>query len=177
MTSAKARKRRAAVPARATGGYQVMLGETPRTHFWAGYYIGGYGWIPCDSTVAERADWLDTSEKNRERFKAYSACNLDPTRLVIRKDVDVEMDPAIPNAAVVFGLVRQYPAIISDTAEEDLDLLSGRYFTVTAEARTERPGKNRIFHFFKERRLRQESCNAPPGRTARSAPSSSGHGE
>jgi len=36
--------------------------------------------------------------------------HIDPARLVIQKDVDAAMDPAIPDDAVVFRLVRQSPA-------------------------------------------------------------------
>jgi len=122
------------IPARATGGYQMILAETPGTHFWAQYYIEGYGWIPCDTTVAEVADWVDTSEEDRVLFKTYYANNLDPTRFVIQKDVDVAMDPAIPEDAVVFRLVRQTPAIVCDEANVDLDMLAGNYFTVNVGA-------------------------------------------
>jgi len=73
----------------------MLVAETPGGHFWAEYYIEGYGWIPCDLTVAEVADWLDTSEENRGLFKDYYSSNLDPTRLVIQKNVDAEMSPSI----------------------------------------------------------------------------------
>ncbi len=121
------------IPARATGGYQMILAETPGTHFWAQYYIEGYGWIPCDTTVAEVADWVDTSGEDREIFKTYYANNLDPARFVIQKDVDVAMDPAIPRDAVVFRLVRQTPAIVCDTAEEDLELLAQFHIYLSVE--------------------------------------------
>ncbi len=122
------------IPARAPGGYQMLLSETPASHFWAEYYIEGYGWIPCDPTVAEIADWLDISDEKRDLFRKYYANNLDPARFVIQQDVDLEMTPPIPDDAVVFRLVRQKPAIVSDTSESDLDFLSGNYFTVDLEA-------------------------------------------
>ena len=122
------------IPARATGGYQMILAESPGTHFWAEYYIEGYGWIPCDTTVAEIADWVDIPEEDREAFKTYYANNLDPARLVIQKDVDVEMDPVFPEDAVVFRLVRQSPAIVSDEATMDIEAFSGFHFTVSVAA-------------------------------------------
>jgi transglutaminase-like putative cysteine protease len=122
------------IPARATGGYQMILAERPGTHFWAEYYIEGYGWIPCDTTVAEVADWVETPEEDRVLFKTYYANNLDPARLVIQKDVDAAMDPAIPDDAVVFRLVRQSPAVVCDEAEDDLDMLAGSYFSVSVAA-------------------------------------------
>jgi transglutaminase-like putative cysteine protease len=121
------------IPARAPGGYQMILAETPGTHFWAEYYIEGYGWVPCDTTVAEIADWVDIPEGDREAFKTYYANNLDPTRLVIQKDVDVRMNPAFPEGAVVFRLVRQSPAIVSDEATVDIGAFSGFHFTIDVE--------------------------------------------
>lgn len=122
------------IPARATGGYQMLLSDTPGTHFWAEYYIEGCGWIPCDPTVAEIADWLNTTEENREAFKDALAASLDPTRFVIQADVDAEMTPAIPDDAVSFRLVRQYPAIEADAADDDLEVLAAQYFTVDLHA-------------------------------------------
>ncbi|MDE4908675.1 transglutaminase-like domain-containing protein [Methanogenium marinum] len=121
------------IPARATGGYQMLVTGHPGPHFWAEYYIEGYGWIPCDPAVAESADWVDVPEEDRDAFKTYYANNLDPTRLVIQKDVDAPMNPTIPEGAVVFRLVRQQPAIVWDEAAVDLDMLSGFHFTVSLE--------------------------------------------
>lgn len=121
------------IPARALGGYQMLLAETPGTHFWAEYYIESYGWIPCDTTVAEIADWVDIPEDDRKVFKTYYANNLDPARLVIQKDVDVEMDPPFPEDAVVFRAVRQSPAIVSDEATVDIEAFQGFQFTIDVE--------------------------------------------
>jgi len=33
-----------------------MITGPAGTHVWAEYYVGGYGWIPADVTVAEGAD-------------------------------------------------------------------------------------------------------------------------
>lgn len=121
------------IPARALGGYQMLLAETPGTHFWAEYYIEGYGWVPSDTTVAEIADWVDIPEEDRVVFKTYYANNLDPARLVIQKDVDVEMDPTVPEDAVVFRVVRQSPAIISDEATVDIEAIPEFHFTIDVE--------------------------------------------
>lgn len=119
------------IPARAIGGYQMLLSDTPGTHFWAEYYLPGYGWVPNDPTVAEIADWVDISEADRSAFKEYYATNLDPARLVIQKNVDAPMDPSLPDDAVIFRLVRQQPAIVSATADYDIDLLGTNWFTIT----------------------------------------------
>ncbi|MFH1980727.1 MAG: transglutaminase-like domain-containing protein [Pseudomonadota bacterium] len=82
------------IPARSTGGYQMIMGHAG-THFWAEFYLEGYGWIPVDVTVAEAGDWTGTiSEDERRRFKAFFFANLDPYRYVIQKDVDLPLSPA-----------------------------------------------------------------------------------
>ncbi|MDN7013736.1 transglutaminase domain-containing protein [Methanoculleus sp. FWC-SCC3] len=122
------------IPARAIGGYQMLLSETPGAHFWAEYYLPGYGWVPNDVTAADIADWVAIPEEDRSAFKDYYAANLDPARLVIQKNVDTPMDPTIPGDAAVFRIVRQYPAIVCDTAEDDLDLLCMECFGVSLAA-------------------------------------------
>ena len=118
------------IPARATGGYQMIISDTPGTHFWAMFYIEGYGWIPCDPTVAEAADQVETSDDKRAVFKEYFAHNLDNTRFVIQKDVDIILTPEIPDDAAVFRLVRQQPAVVCDEADFDIDLYSGEGFKI-----------------------------------------------
>ncbi len=110
------------IPARALGGYQMIMAETPGGHFWAEYYLPGYGWVPNDVTVAEAADWVVLPEEKRTAFKDYYAANLDSARLVIQKNIDAPMDPALPDDAVTFRVVRQVPAIVSDTADYDIEL-------------------------------------------------------
>ncbi len=118
------------IPARAIGGYQMIMAETPGTHFWAEYYLPGYGWVPNDVTIAEAADWVTIPEEKRTAFKEYYATNLDPARLVIQKNVDAPMDPALPDGAAIFRVVRQYPAIVSDTTGDDLDLFISEFFSI-----------------------------------------------
>jgi transglutaminase-like putative cysteine protease len=122
------------IPARAVGGYQMLIAETPGTHFWSEYYLPGYGWVPNDVTVAEAADWVVIPDEKRSAFKDYYATNLDPARLIIQKNVDAPMDPALPEDAAVFRVVRQYPAIVSDTADYDLDLFWQESFSVSLVA-------------------------------------------
>jgi len=122
------------IPARALGGYQMIMAETPGGHFWAEYYLPGYGWVPNDVTVAEAADRVVLPGEKRTVFKDYYAANLDSARLVIQKNVDAPMDPALPDDAVFFRVVRQVPAIASDTADYDIDLLCMGCFGISLTA-------------------------------------------
>lgn len=82
------------IPARSTGGFQVVPGWAG-PHFWAEFYLEGYGWIPVDPTVAETADWTgEITEQERRAFKDYFFGNLDPYRFVIQKDVDMPLHPS-----------------------------------------------------------------------------------
>ena len=122
------------IPARTPGGYQMLMAEAPGTHFWAEYYLPGYGWVPNDPTVAEAADWTVIPEERQSAFKDYYAANLDPARLVFQKSVDIPMDPALPDDVAVFRVVRQFPAVVSDTADYDLDYFWQGNFTVSLAA-------------------------------------------
>lgn len=124
------------IPARATGGYQMLLTDEPGPHFWAEYYLPEYGWIPVDPTVAESADWFDVFEEDRIAFQKYYGTNIDPTRLVIQKNVDAPVEPDYPGDAAVFRLVRQYPAILSDGAMHDLEFVGMEGFRIDLVARS-----------------------------------------
>ncbi|WP_343089290.1 transglutaminase domain-containing protein [Methanocalculus natronophilus] len=121
------------IPARATGGFQMLLQDTPSPHFWAEYYLPGYGWVPVDPTVADGGDWFDIPEDDRAAFKRYYGTNIDPTRLVIQKNVDATVIPDYPEGAVIFRVVRQFPAIISDTSMEDMELFAMESFRIELE--------------------------------------------
>ncbi|MDD4568192.1 MAG: transglutaminase-like domain-containing protein [Methanoculleus chikugoensis] len=122
------------IPARALGGYQMIMAETPGPHFWAEYYLPGYGWVPNDVTVAEAADRVVLPGEKRTVFKDYYAANLDSARLVIQVNVDAPMDPALPDDAALIRIVRQTAAIASDTADYDIDLLCMGCFGISLTA-------------------------------------------
>lgn len=102
------------IPARATGGYQMVTGNAG-THFWAEYYLEGYGWIPVDVTAAEAADWsYNATPDERYRFKEYFFGSLDPFRYVIQKDMDI---PFVPETKDVTSseMFLQEPKAVCDT--------------------------------------------------------------
>jgi len=119
------------IPARAIGGYQMFPGSEG-THFWAEYYLEGYGWIPVDVTAAETADWsYNATPEERHRFKEYFFGSLDPYRYIIQKDVDVPITPD-PGDAVMFRMAVQNPKAVCDTCTTDpeFDLLNNWKVTV-----------------------------------------------
>jgi transglutaminase-like putative cysteine protease len=119
------------IPARAVGGYQLIPGGEG-THFWAEYYLEGYGWIPVDVTAAETADWsYNATLEERHRFKEYYFGSLDPYRYIIQNDVDIPLTPD-PGDAVMFRMVVQNPKAVCDTCDADpeIDLLNNWIVTV-----------------------------------------------
>jgi len=120
------------IPARAPGGYQIFPPDNGGTHFWAEYYLEGYGWIPVDVTAAETADWAhNVTDDQRHRFKAYYFGSLDPYRYIIQKDVDIPLSPTPPDDAVLFRMVIQNPVTVCDTCQDDPEMLLLGNFTTT----------------------------------------------
>ena len=120
------------IPSRAVGGYQLVPGDEG-THFWAEYYLEGYGWIPVDVTAAETADWAyNATPDERHRFREYYFGSLDPYRYIIQKDVDILITPD-PGSAVMFRMVVQSPKVVCDTCPEDLDLFLPSYWKATVK--------------------------------------------
>jgi transglutaminase-like putative cysteine protease len=118
------------IPARAIGGYQ-MFEDKPGTHFWAEYYLEGYGWVPNDVTAAEGADWsYDATADERHKYKAYLSENLDPYRYVIQKDVDIPLQPAVTRP-FTSDMVFQEPRAECDTCKEDPIFALQDYWTIT----------------------------------------------
>ncbi len=121
------------IPARAIGGYQMFMQKEAGAHFWAQYFVPGYGWVPVDPTAAECGDWFPAASDKRKEFKRYYGSNLDPARMVIQKNVDAPLDPPIPPGSPVFRVVRQCPAVVCSTATKDIDLIAESNFSVELE--------------------------------------------
>jgi transglutaminase-like putative cysteine protease len=122
------------IPARTTGGYQAIP-KYEGTHFWAEFYVEGYGWIPVDPTVAEVADWTgEVTDEQRQAFKYFFFGNLDPYRFVIQKDVDLPVTP-IPTESMMTDnmpmLVVQGPVVVCTTCQENPFVLLDDNSTVT----------------------------------------------
>lgn len=118
------------IPARATGGYQMIEGYAG-THVWAEFYLEGYGWIPVDVTAAEGGDTsYNATEDDLHQYKSYFFGNLDPYRFIIQKSMDVPVVPD-PGDAVIspFGWV-QLPKLICDTCPENPMPLSFIHSTI-----------------------------------------------
>jgi len=98
------------IPARATGGFQLMFGAFG-THFWAEFYLPNYGWIPVDTSVAQTAFWSkNLTDEDKQTFIDFFFGNLDSTRCVVQNDTD---EPLIPraNGTVLLPLAIQTPAV------------------------------------------------------------------
>lgn len=118
------------IPARATGGYQMITGS-PGTHIWAEYYLEGYGWIPVDVTAAEGGDAsYNATPGELEEYKTYFFGSLDPYRFVIQKSLDLPLVPGSGDAVVPpVGWV-QVPKLVCDTCTENPMALSFTYSKV-----------------------------------------------
>ena len=119
------------IPARATGGYQTIAGPAG-THFWAEFYLEGYGWIPADVTVAEGGDTSVNATPNElQRSRSYFFGSLDPYRYIIQNDADIPLTPDSGDAVVPpTGWVQQ-PKIACDTCTDNPMQLSYTYSKVT----------------------------------------------
>ncbi len=125
------------IPARTTGGYQ-MVPRHGGTHFWAEFYLPAYGWIPVDVTMADTASWAEISDEERKAFEDYCFGNMDPFRMVIQKDVELPLHPR-PETPVLLmppagaPLVLQTPAaVVSPSAVPPIEFvmdLCGEYWT------------------------------------------------
>ncbi|MCE1245366.1 MAG: transglutaminase domain-containing protein [Firmicutes bacterium] len=81
------------IPARATGGYQV-LSEGGAGHFWGEIYLPNYGWVPNDTTIAESLTISPYNNKqDDENIRNFYFGRLDAKRYVIQKSVDLPLNP------------------------------------------------------------------------------------
>ncbi len=81
------------IPARATGGYELLI-PNGSSHFWAEFYLPNYGWIPFDPSLAVVASLSQsTTIEERELIIDYLFGNMDPFRLIFQNDTDIDLIP------------------------------------------------------------------------------------
>lgn len=118
------------IPARSAGGYQLAPGLAG-PHFWAEFYLPGYGWIPADVTIAESADWaFNKTDSERNQFKDYYFGDMDPYRYTIQNDVDISFTPD-PGNNILMNMVHQTPAVVCPESREDVELLGMQCWNIT----------------------------------------------
>jgi len=119
------------IPARATGGYQMIEGSAG-THVWAEYYLEGYGWIPVDVTAAEGGDAsYNATPEDLQRYKTYYFGSLDPYRFVIQKSMDLPLVPGADNEVVSPSGWVQLPKLVCDNCTDNPMILSYQYSKVS----------------------------------------------
>ncbi len=110
------------IPARTTGGWQLIPG-VEGGHFWAEFYLPNYGWLPVDTSIAQVVQYLpELTEKQQDQFQNYFYGNMDPFRLVIQKDVNIPLTPT-PSGPTLLPMALQYPEAQCDTMNEIPSLL------------------------------------------------------
>lgn len=81
------------IPARCTGGFQLLKGDFA-SHFWAEFYLPNYGWVPVDTSLGQISNYCpELPEEQRNRFKDFYFGNLDAFRCVVQNDVDLPFVP------------------------------------------------------------------------------------
>jgi len=105
------------IPARSTGGFQLLRDEFG-SHFWAEFYLPNYGWVPVDTSVAQLPLYLpELSERQKKDYIDFFFASLDNRRCVIQRDVDVELIP--PAESLVFlPMAIQFPTALCDSMKE-----------------------------------------------------------
>ncbi len=104
------------IPARCTGGWQLM-GGTFGSHFWAEFLVPGYGWIPVDTNAGQMHTFTpDATDEQRRIYSDFYFGNQDAFRCVVQKDVDV---PFVPVAEELTSLppALQEPQALCETME------------------------------------------------------------
>ena len=118
------------IPARATGGWQLIPG-IGGDHFWAEFYLPNYGWVPVDTSVAQIGHYpLGKTPEQARIYMDYFFASMDPYRLVIQKDVDAPLVP-VPTEPVSCTLALQEPDMVLETMDGIPGIVLHDYFKTT----------------------------------------------
>jgi transglutaminase-like putative cysteine protease len=124
------------IPARATGGWQLLSGKF-QTHFWAEFFLPNYGWVPVDTSIAQMADYTtNMTDEQKNQFKEYYFGNMDNLRCVIQKSVDTPVVPRPSQMLSSTGCL-QAPDALCDTMEEIPGVFINEYWTLEAQKLTQ----------------------------------------
>jgi transglutaminase-like putative cysteine protease len=118
------------VPARASGGWQLVPG-VGGDHFWAEFFLPNYGWVPVDTSVAQMGLYpLGHTPVQAQTYIDYFFGSMDPYRWVIQKDVDAPLEPK-PTESPAFEMALQGPLMVLETFEGIPELTLSQYFVTT----------------------------------------------
>lgn len=120
------------IPARCLGGYQ-MWSKGGSEHFWAEFYLPNYGWVPCDTTIAlagVQAD--DITKEQRMRIWDFFFGHLDSFRMVIQKNVDADVKPAMERIPY-FKTAFQHPMAECSGMDTPPSGILDRYFKINIQ--------------------------------------------
>jgi hypothetical protein len=108
------------IPARATGGKQMLNHGKYSDHFWGEFYLPGYGWVPVDTSVAQMEFYATgLSDAVRKAFRDYFFGHQDNLRLIFQKDVDIPVSPPVEGGILYIPGGIQNPDGTCDTMDED----------------------------------------------------------
>jgi len=108
------------IPARATGGKQMLNHGVYSDHFWAEFYLPNYGWVPVDTSIGQLEFYATgLSADVRKAFRDYFFGQQDNLRFVIQKDVDIPVSPSVQGGILYIPGAIQNPDGTCDTMDEN----------------------------------------------------------
>jgi transglutaminase-like putative cysteine protease len=96
--------RAAGVPALPVAGVLVNLGSRTVNHYWAEFWVDGFGWIPVDPAMAAGA--VPASYNTRDDREIFYFGNIDSQRIAFSRGF-VTLSPMTPGGRTV-SLERTY---------------------------------------------------------------------
>lgn len=121
------------IPARATGGKQMITGAYA-DHFWAEFFLPNYGWVPLDTSIAQMAEYVTNINDDQKReFEDFFFANQDNMRMVIQKDVDVPVVPAVTGGMLYLPGGIQNPDGTCEAMEDIPGEFIQKHWTLRAE--------------------------------------------